>query len=259
MKWSFNYIAISNNPAQAIILDSVGVQQIMVDAEINGKHERQGSKNTIISDHQISDIKAIKKLNLSAEILCRINPYYAGTENEINEAIDLGVDRIMIPMIASLDDFKKVVEIVDNRCRVIPLIETPYSLFKINDIIAISEINQIHFGLNDLYLAMGMKNLFEILLSPVFGYTIKYTAERCELVGFGGVGDPLQPQTVDPGLIIQEHLKMGSKSVILSRSFFKAGYDENNILSSLEALENIIRTGVELENNNKLKSAIDNF
>ena len=45
MKWSFNYIAITNDPKQAQNLSECGIQQIMVDTEIMGKVERQGHKH----------------------------------------------------------------------------------------------------------------------------------------------------------------------------------------------------------------------
>ena len=54
MKWSFNYIAITNDPKQAQNLSECGIQQIMVDTEIMGKVERQGHKDTIISDHHLT-------------------------------------------------------------------------------------------------------------------------------------------------------------------------------------------------------------
>ena len=76
MKWSFNYIAITNDPKQAKNFSECGIQQIMVDTEIIGKVERQGHKDTIISDHSLNDIIALKNLSLEAEIICRINPFH---------------------------------------------------------------------------------------------------------------------------------------------------------------------------------------
>ncbi len=134
MNHLFNYIAITNNPSHAIILDRVGVQQIMVDAEIIGKEERQKGKNTIISDHLISDVKKLKDLHLSSKIVCRINGYHSGTSNEIDEAIDSGADIIMIPMIRSMKEFEEMVKQINNKCKVLPLIETPYSFFKLPEI-----------------------------------------------------------------------------------------------------------------------------
>ena len=64
MNWSFNYIAITNSTEQAKILSDCGVQQIMVDIEILGKVERQGHKDTVISNHRLKDVLKLKQLNL---------------------------------------------------------------------------------------------------------------------------------------------------------------------------------------------------
>ena len=106
MYWSFNYIAITNNPILAKIFSDCGIQQIMIDTEIMGKYERQGFKDTIISDHSISDISVLNYLNLDAEIICRINPFHNNIYEEIENIINQGVDKIMIPMITSMDNYK---------------------------------------------------------------------------------------------------------------------------------------------------------
>ena len=125
MKWSFNYIAITNDPKQAQNLSECGIQQIMVDTEIMGKVERQGHKDTIISDHSLNDIIAVKNLRLEAEIICRINPFHAETFDEIDIAIRNGADVIMIPMITSMENYQSMVDRIRDRAKVLPLIETP--------------------------------------------------------------------------------------------------------------------------------------
>ena len=241
-KWSFNYIAITNSPEEAKVLDACGVPQIMVDIEIIGKVERQKGKNTIISDHQVEDVKVLKALNLNAQIICRINPYYEGIRSEIDHAIEYGADIIMVPMITNFSQFEEMCKMINRRCAILPLIETPYSLLKLGDIIEAGSIKQIHFGLNDLFLALGMINLFEVMLSPVFAEIVKWTSERVPLVGVGGIGDPNKANKVDPLYLLDQHKSINSKSVILSRSFFENGYDESRIISSLQTLEERIQS-----------------
>ena len=240
MDWTFNYIAITNEVENAKILDSCGIQQLMVDAENLGKAERQAGKNAVINFHQIEDVKKIKNIGLKAKIICRINGFHNEIGDEIESAIGAGADILMLPMILSLDNFKKMVKKIDARVEILPLIETPYSIFKLKEIIEIAKPNQLHFGLNDLHLSLGMKNLFEILVSPLFAAAVSYTKSKVDLIGIGGIGDPFVKQKISPDLLINEFKILGSQSTILSRSFFTQGYNHNRILNSLNILENLI-------------------
>ena len=123
MNWSFNYIALTNDPKQAQNLSECGIQQIMVDTEIMGKVERQGHKDTIISDHSLNDIIVLKSLSLEAEIVCRINPFHKGTFDEIDTAIQNGADVIMLPMITSMEDYQSMVDRIHNKAKVLPDVE----------------------------------------------------------------------------------------------------------------------------------------
>lgn len=240
-EWSFNYIAITNDPDKAKIYNSCLIQQIMVDAEKRGKVERQGHKDTIISDHSLSDITALKSLNLDAEIICRINPFYRNIFQEIDIAIENGADAIMLPMITNIHNYKSMIDRINGRTKVIPLIETPYSFFKLNEILEYSTIGQIHFGLNDLCIGLGMDNLFEVLLSDTFKDTVsKINGIK---MGIGGIGDPQINHKVNPLLLLNRYMKYGSNSVILSRSFFPKNCNQEYIVDSLKIFENNISRG----------------
>ena len=241
--WSFNYIAITNDPKQAQNLSKCGIQQIMVDTEIIGKVERQGHKDTIISHHSLSDIIALNDLSLEAEIICRINPFHNGTFDEIDTAIKNGADIIMIPMITSMENYQSMVDRVNGKAKVLPLIETPYSFFKLSEILSYSKITQVHFGLNDLCISLGMKNLFEVLLSQTFQDIVSELKINGLIKGIGGIGDPQISQKVSPLALLNRYMKCGSNSVILSRSFFTKSSEKEYIIRSLEIFENSIKAG----------------
>ena len=199
-----------------------------------GKVERQGHKDTIISDHSLNDIIALKNLNLEAEIICRINPFHNGTIDEIDTAIRNGADVIMIPMITSLENYQSMVDRIQDKAKVLPLIETPYSVFKLSEILDYSDLTQIHFGLNDLCISLGMKNLFEVLLSQTFQDTVRNIKISGLVKGIGGIGDPQISQKVSPLALLNRYMKCGSNSVILSRSFFSKSFEKEYIVRSLE-------------------------
>jgi hypothetical protein len=65
---------ITNNEYVARIAEKSGVDIIFIDLEINGKHQRQGHLDTVISKHSISDISKVKSVLSKAKLLVRINP-----------------------------------------------------------------------------------------------------------------------------------------------------------------------------------------
>ena len=243
MKRSFNYIAITNNPVQARSLVECGIQQIMVDTEILGKDERQGHRDTVISAHSLEDVSKIKRLNLEAEIICRINPYHLLIHEEIDIAVENGADKIMVPMITSFEEYKDIVEMINSRAEIIPLIETPYSFFKVHEILDYTSLNQIHFGLNDLCISLGMKNIFEVLLSVIFQDIFRAINTKSLRLGIGGIGNPQVIQNVSPALLLNHYIKCEANSVILSRNFFSEGYEKDYINQSLQKFEETIKRG----------------
>ena len=252
MKWSFNYIAITNNTEYARDLVECGIQQIMVDTEILGKVERQGHKDTVISAHTLEDVSKIKRLNLKAEIICRINPYHSLIKEEIDIALTNGADKIMVPMITSIREYRNIVDIINSRAEVIPLVETPYSFFKVQEIIDYNLLEQIHFGLNDLCISLGMNNLFEVLLCDTFQKIVTYLKNKPLRIGIGGIGDPLVSQKVSPLLLLNKYLRCGANSVILSRNFFANNNDKDYIKRSLRRFEEIIHRGYDPSLNDEL-------
>ncbi|MBS1739022.1 MAG: hypothetical protein JST88_00640 [Bacteroidetes bacterium] len=236
----FNFIAITNNVSHAQAMAEAGVQQIMVDTEILGKVDRQKGKQTVINTHQISDVALLKgALSNQVKIICRINKYNNKTQQEIEEAGINGADAIMIPMISNMNEYEKIVNNIPESINIIPLIETPYSAFKLLDIIQCRKPEQIHFGLNDLFIALGMKNLFEIIFSNLFRCLINEAKEHVPLVGIGGIGNPNTPQKVDPNLLIKEYVSIGSNSVILSRSFFGENYNKDEISAGIKKINEV--------------------
>ena len=70
----------------------------------------------------------------------------------------------MLPMINNLENYFKIIKYIDKRIKVIPLIETSFSLIFLNYILHEDiDRKQVHFGLNDLSISFGTKNIFQIL------------------------------------------------------------------------------------------------
>ncbi|RZQ54964.1 aldolase [Pseudoalteromonas phenolica] len=212
------FIYITNDINKAKLANELGVEYIMVDLEINGKIERQGHLNTLISKHSLNDVKQVSEYTLSSKLLVRVNPLHDNTAQEVESVLASGAKALMLPMFEYPHQVKEFIEIVDGRAEIVLLFETPASFIYRDDILKLSGISRAHLGLNDMHIAMNLSFMFDLFPSGI----AKQFAESCKHFnvpfGFGGVA-PLGAGLVDSSLILKEHFKLGSDCAILSRDF----------------------------------------
>jgi len=212
------FILITNDPKLARQAEVAGVNRIFVDLEILGKQERQGHLNTHIADHKVSDIVKVKSVLDRAELLVRLNPLNKATPREVEEAIGHGADILMLPMYRTDAEVREFVKIVDSRVKVIPLLETSGAFQSISDVVKIPGVSEIYIGLNDLYLDFGLQFMFEPLANGMVDELAGIVKKAGLPFGFGGIARV--GEGIIPGeLVLGEHLRLGSSSVILSRTF----------------------------------------
>lgn len=94
-------------------------------------------------------------------------------------------------------------------------------------------------GLNDLHLSMGLHFMFEPLALGLVDTVARMTRAQGLRFGFGGIA------RLDEGLlpgrdVLAEHLRLGSRAVILSRTFHRS--DSVDVFEDqVEALRNAER------------------
>ena len=215
---------ITNRPDVAQIAESAGVDRIFVDMEYIGKADRQGGMDTVQSHHTVEDVRKIKQATAKAEVLVRVNPIhnasedYAGSREEIDEAIKAGADIIMLPFFKSADEVKNFIDLVGCRATTVLLLETPQAVENIDEILKIPGIDEIHIGLNDLSLGYGKKFMFELLSDGTVERLCLKFKQKGIPYGFGGIA-ALGKGILPSEYIIREHYRLGSSRTILSRSF----------------------------------------
>lgn len=223
---------ITNNPVIAEIAQQAGVDRIWVDMEYIGKEERQGGMDTVKSHHTIADVKKMRSVVKSAELLVRINPIHDATaecdssEDEIEQTIAAGADVIMLPMFKTKGEVERFLKAVDGRVKTILLFETAEAVANIDEILSVPGIEEVHIGLNDLHLAYKMKFMFELLCEGTVEKLCRMFEAKKIKYGFGGiarVGLGMLPAEY----IIAEHYRLGSTAAILSRGFCDANRVEN--------------------------------
>ena len=230
---------ITNNPEIALIAENAGVDRVFIDMEYIGKELRQGGMDTVKCHHTIDDIKNIRRVIKKSELLVRCNPIHNATEDyisskeEIDAIVDAGADIIMLPFFKTIDELKTFIKIVDNRVRILPLIETPEAVEIIDEITRLDGINEIFVGLNDLSLGYKKKFMFELLVDGTIEKLARKFREERIPFGFGGIASIGKGELPSEKIII-EHYRLGSTCAILSRSFCNA-----NKMTDISAIKEV--------------------
>ena len=215
---------ITNNPEIALIAENAGVDRIFVDLEYIGKDIRQGGMDTVQSKHTIDDIKNVRKVLTTSELLVRCNPIheasaeYGSSGDEIDAIVESGADIIMLPYFKTAAEVRRFVELVDSRAKTMILIETPEAVEAIDDILDVAGVDEYFVGLNDLSLGYGKRFMFELLSDGTVENLCNKFRERSLVYGFGGIA-AIGRGILPAEHVIAEHYRLGSSCVILSRSF----------------------------------------
>lgn len=215
------YILITNDINIASYAQDCGVHRIMVDLEIKGKYERQKHLNTLISHHTIQDVERIRRVLNISKLQVRINPIDNETIDEIRAVTNIGADYIMLPMFTSVYEVQTFISLINKNAKSSLLLETPQAMVRIDEIMKIDGIDEIHVGLNDLHIGLKLDFMFELLSGGIVEYLSNKIRHNSIKFGFGGIARLKNGLgLVDPALILSEHYRLNSEIVILSRDFF---------------------------------------
>lgn len=235
---------ITNSPETALIAEAAGVDRIFLDMEYIGKDLRQHGMDTVQLHHTLEDLAAIRAAVTHSEVLVRCNPIHEATDQysssaeEIDSCVAGGADIIMLPYFKTTEEVHTFLQLVNGRTRTCLLVETPEAVENIHEILALPGIDEVFIGLNDLSLGLGRKFMFEILADGTVEKLCRVFAEKGVPYGFGGIAS-LGRGLLPAEYIIKEHYRLGSGSVILSRSFCNV-----NKITDKRVLRSIFMDGV---------------
>lgn len=215
---SIKTMYITNQPQIAKIAENNTVDRIWVDLEIRDKVRRQHGMDTVISNHTINDVDAVKQELSTAELMVRVNPISNESKAEIDEVIRRGADIVMLPMYKNAEDVKRFLNCVDGRAKTVLLLETIDAEKNLDETLMVDGVEEIHIGMNDLHIQYNLRFMFELLSNG----TVEHIAQKIKAAGkrfgFGGVAQ-LNQGMLPARFILAEHYRMGSSAVILSRTF----------------------------------------
>ncbi len=257
-----DWIQITNLPDFAAFAAQCGVPRIMVDLERMGKQARQQGLGTFISDHLPQDIAPVRAAAPRACLIVRINPWHAGSPAEVEQALRDGADSVMLPMFEQPAALQACAAAIAGRADLIALLETRGALHSLPQWIGLPGLSEVYVGLNDLHRQLDCAFMFEPLADGTVERVARATHAHDLRFGFGGIAR-LDEGLLPGRVVLGEHLRLGSQSVILSRTFnremfedpqsdWKSVYREQ--LARLQHCEAVLaaRTAEEVENDRLL-------
>jgi len=230
---SFQFLFVTNSPQLASFAVASGADRIFLDLEILGKQARQGHLDTLISRHHLDDVAALRAVVPDGRLLVRVNPIHEGTEAEIDRVIRDGADILMLPMFHEPAEVERFCHAVAGRARTCLLVETVGAMRTLGDCIHVPGVDEVHIGLNDLHLELGLRFMFEPLADGLVDSMVKVLHEAGMPFGVGGVarvGEGLLPAE----LLLGEHARLGSSGTILSRTFHRQARTVDEIRAQLD-------------------------
>ncbi|MBX3625498.1 MAG: aldolase [Rhizobacter sp.] len=214
------FLMITNDPDMARFATGRGVDRVFVDLELLGKVERQGHLSTVISRHCLEDVATVRPAVPPGGLLVRVNPLHESIEREIDAVIEAGADIIMLPMFRSPAEVARFSAAVGGRARTCLLVETAAAAENLRDCVRVPGIDEVHIGLNDLHLDLGLRFMFEPVANGLVDRLAAVLRDEGVPFGIGGlarVGEGLLPAE----LLLAEHARLGSTGAILSRTFHR--------------------------------------
>lgn len=213
---------ITNNALEAEIVDGLDIDWIFLDLEFIGKKERQIGRDTVLSNHSISDLRTIRNVVKNTKILVRSNPIGQWSDGEFELINERGseIDAVMLPYFSTVHEVEEFLGLLDTS-KVMPvlLVETLGAISNLDEILNLYPFNYVHIGLNDLHIERGTVSMFEPYIDGLLDKVTSTLYKNNQTFGIGGIGRMGSKLSPSPESVLNEHLRLNSAGVILSRSF----------------------------------------
>lgn len=218
------------DPELARAADAAGIDRVGVDLEWIGKLDRQAGRGTWLSQHVEEDLDRVggaltrAKLFARLNIFARLNPLNPASPSEVESVLVRGAQVLMLPMIMDAEEAARFVALVGGRATVVLLVEHIDAVRRLGAIVRVEGVDEIHLGLNDLSLSLGLANRWLALAGDLVidaGAIVRGAGLRFGLGGIGRAGDAELP--VPTELVYAEYARTGATAALLSRSFFNKG------------------------------------
>ncbi len=210
--------AFANLPVPAAAVVSAGATGIVVDWERRGKVARQAGADTQINADTPDDLAAVRAAEAGV-VLCRVNRWSHRTPAEIDLAVRLGADEILLPMVRRPEEVDAALDAVAGRCGMGILVETTEAVRRVDELVA-RPLSRIYLGLNDLMIDRGSRSLFLPLVDGTADRVATATAGAGIAFGMAGLTRPDAGRPVSCRLVLGALARVGASFTFLRRSFW---------------------------------------
>jgi hypothetical protein len=210
----------TDDQVEAAVCAEAGLDRIGLDIDTLGKKARQAGQDSWISPHELTSLPRLRARLPGHCLFLRTNALHAGSRDEIEAALDAGVDLLMLPNFQTIHEVEAYLGIVRGRVQVVPLVERRAALPLIAAFPALG-IEEFHVGLNDLALDFGVADRLSLLLHRDIEAMCELARAEKLKFGIGGVALPGQDGLPVAALsVIAQHGRLGSTGAMLARSFW---------------------------------------
>ena len=210
--------------------DAAGIDRIGPDLERLGKRERQRGLGTWISPHGAECLPAMRGALSRARLFARLDPLNPGSRDQVERALEGGAEVLMQPMFRDAEEVERFVELVGGRAEIVLLLETREAAERIEEIAAVDGVGEVHIGINDLALALGMGNRFEVYDAPLTERVSEAVCSAGKRFGIGGIarvgGEDLP---LPPRLLYAQYPRLGATAALISRAFTAGGIEAEQL------------------------------
>jgi hypothetical protein len=214
----------TSEPSSASAADAAGIDRIGVDLDVRGKLARQAGLGTWISPHTVDDLATLRPAVVDGRLFARVNPLHDGTDDEVARVLAAGAEVVMLPMFRHAEEVGRFVDVVRGRALVVGLIETAAAVEEVAAVVGVRGVDEVHVGINDLAIELGLPNRFAVLTSPAVEQVADAAAGAGVPFGLGGIGramDTSLPIAAD--LVYAQYARLGATGALVSRSFLAGG------------------------------------
>lgn len=228
---------ICGEPRLAQAAHRAGVDRILVDLERLGKADRQAGRPLFISAYSWEDAAAVRAVLPAGSFFMRLDPWHEHSGDQIDRALALGADGLMLPYFHDAEPALRFAERVAGRALVVPLVETVGAFRDLPALLASDLITEFHVGLNDLALDAGHASLHALWGHAILDSIAEAARAAGKPFGVGGVADPrIEGLPVDPATVIAEHPRLGSTRALLGASFRQRHGDRPDVATMADAV-----------------------
>jgi citrate lyase beta subunit len=151
----------------------------------------------------------------------RTNPVHPGLDAEIEALLAAGADVLMLPYFHRMEEVERFAALVAGRALTVGLAETPAALGLVERIAGDRLLDELHFGLTDLGIALD-RTMPEVMRDPYFlaaVAAVRGTGMPFGIAGLARPGDATLPH--DPGAFARDVAARGATRALVSRSFMR--------------------------------------